>query len=74
MNRRVGLPEDARQLRRSDERRPAEGVEQVSVGEGHVSRLPESGRCCGVNSASAPSDCERPDVAPLQPESKKIER
>ena len=41
VNRRVGLAEDARQLRRVDKRHPAEGVEQLSIREGHVSRLPD---------------------------------
>ena len=34
---RVGLAEDARQLRRVDERHPAEGVKHLSFGEGHAS-------------------------------------
>ena len=33
---RMGLAQDARQLRRVDERHPAEGVEQLSFGECHV--------------------------------------
>ena len=32
-----GLAEDARQFRRVDERHPAEGVEHLLVGEGHIS-------------------------------------
>ena len=36
----VRLTEDARQLRRIDERRPAEGVEQLSFGDCHMLRLP----------------------------------
>ena len=35
MHSRVRLAEDARQLRRIDERRPAERVEQLLVGKGH---------------------------------------
>ena len=30
------FPQDARQFRRVDERHPAEEVEQLSIGEGHV--------------------------------------
>ena len=37
VDRGVGLADNERQLRRIDEGRPAEGVEQLSVGEGHVS-------------------------------------
>ena len=37
VDRGVGLAENERQLRRIDEGRPAEGVEQLSFGEGHVS-------------------------------------
>ena len=36
---RVGLAKNARQRRRIDERRPAECVEQLSVGDCHMSRV-----------------------------------
>ncbi len=36
---RVRLAQDERQLRRFDERHPAEGVEQLLVGSGHVSSV-----------------------------------
>ena len=39
VNRGVGLAQNTRQIRRIDERRPAEGVKQLSVGEGHVSSV-----------------------------------
>ena len=39
VNGRVRLAQDACQLRRVDERRPAEGVEQLSFGDCHVLRL-----------------------------------
>ena len=39
VDRRVRLAEDARQLRRIDERRPAEGVEQLSIGETHTASV-----------------------------------
>lgn len=41
VDRRVRLAEDARQLRRVDERRPAEGVQQLLVGEAHVLSVTE---------------------------------
>ena len=41
---RVGLAQDERQLRRFDQRRPAEGVEQMSVGERHASSVAKEGR------------------------------
>ena len=41
VDRRVRLAEDARQFRRVDERHPAKGVEQLSVGEGHISSVAE---------------------------------
>ena len=43
VNRGVRLAENERQFRRIDERRPAEGVENLSVREGHI-RVPVS-RC-----------------------------
>ena len=44
VDRGVGLAEDARQFRRIDERHPAEGVEQLSFGEGHSPSVAKSGR------------------------------
>ena len=43
VNRRVGLAEDVRQFRRIGERHPAEGVEQLSFGDGHVSSVAMDG-------------------------------
>ena len=43
MNGRVRLAENESQFRRIDERRPAEGVEQLSFGEGHVSSVAKKG-------------------------------
>ena len=37
----VRLAENERQFRRIDERHQAEGVEQMSFGDGHASSLPE---------------------------------
>ena len=53
VDRGVGLAEDARQLRRVDERHPAEGVEQLSVGECHVSSVAKEGRAEHPSSGSA---------------------
>ena len=51
MNRRMRLAQDACQLRRGDERRPAEGGEQLSFGDCHMVRLPTLGRMADNHSA-----------------------
>ena len=65
VDRGVGLAENERQLRRIDERRPAEGVEQLSFGGRHVlslrSQRTRSGQCTAVREWRTPGLVARLD-------------
>ena len=62
---RVRLAENGRQLRRINERCPAEGVEQLSFGEGHGSGLPKAELWTAVVKMTWEKRCSLATISPF---------